>query len=93
MSIANRVEIEEKGNKQYKIGDELEAVIIEYNALISLRDTALSKPFGYKKAKKASIEARKISINFWKKVTELYPEIAYHRLKYLPNEKAVIITD
>ena len=58
------------------VPEELVNLWIEYQALIELRDSYVRQGFGgFKRAKKTAIEATTKRDIFWRKVSELYPEL------------------
>lgn len=63
-------------NKLYSVPDELVEVEIEYQAAVELRNIYAKRPFGYKKALRASADAVRSRDEFWRKIRELYPELA-----------------
>lgn len=67
---------------KHELQPEVTKFINEYFGLIRLRDVYVKLPFGFKKAKKCAIGAEKAREKFWRKVRELYPELADHEITY-----------
>ena len=62
--------------KEYKIPEEVNDLLIEGNALESLADKYMNRPFSYKKVKSLFVESRKLKSSFWRKVYAIYPELS-----------------
>jgi len=56
-----------------KVPDSIIEIFDEANGLLSLRERYVMMPFGYRKARKCSIEAEKKKNLFWRKIRNLYP--------------------
>ena len=63
--------------KKYPLTENIVKMWIEYQALLNLRDLYILRPFGcgYKKARKAAIEAEGLKNKASKMIVELYPEL------------------
>jgi hypothetical protein len=77
--------------KEYKIPDELNAIIVSSIAHEELRNKYVRLPFGYKKALKCSVKATEQRQEFWYRVEQLYPELKGKKLNYNHNTKCVTI--
>lgn len=60
--------------QEWLVPDEVREVWIEFEALLDLRDRYTNIPLGYKRAKRASIDAQRARREFWEKLNDLYPE-------------------
>ena len=65
-----------------KATDEQKDMFVKYSGMIELRDAYVKRPFSYKKARKAAIEAKKLELIFWNSIRELYPETKREILIY-----------
>lgn len=76
--------------KEYPVGNELAKLHEEYKALRDLRNCYVKLPFGYKRARKAAIEAQLKLQDFWLGFSVLYPEIPKGQtLAYYPEKESV----
>jgi len=76
--------------KELLISDDMAEYFDAYHAALQLRDSAIKLPFGYKKAFKAAKDAVKNQKLFWKKVYEVYPEVAEREFNYNRLEQVLI---
>lgn len=56
------------------IPKEVQNILTDHLSLLALRDFCAKLPFGYRKARKAAIDAGRKADEFWEKVKEIYPE-------------------
>lgn len=62
-------------NKEYKVPKEIQEVFAEVTALTDLRDLYVKRPFGFKTAKKCTIERGKAYAKAWEMVYDIWPEL------------------
>lgn len=74
------------GRTRYSIPEEIEDLITESKALAELRDRWVKLPFGYRRARKLSIEAEKKQARFWESLYILYPKIKGCTITRFGNE-------
>ena len=76
----------EKRTKDYTVPGEVASVWIECTALLRLRDVYAKLPFGYKKAKRAGLEAQNARSKFWRMIRGLYPDELADKVLHYDDE-------
>jgi hypothetical protein len=79
--------------KEYDVPEEISDIDTEVIALEDLRDVYAKRPFGYKKALRASREAVKMNNMFWKKVRKLYPQLDNKGISYSREMRKIKVRD
>lgn len=75
---------------EYPVPDEIAVFFFESIALEDVRNRYIRMPFGYKKAVKAAVGARKSGAAFWQAIYTLYPEInAKDQWTFSPAEMVI----
>ena len=77
--------------KIYKVPHEIIEKFIEWQALTELREAYVKRPFGYRKARKLSMEAILKRVEGWRMIYELYPELQDYKLFYEQAKEEVLI--
>ena len=67
----------QKQSKKYPVPNDIVSLLWEHRALLNLRDVYAMRPFGcgYKKARKAAVEAEKLKCKASQMIRDLYPEL------------------
>lgn len=60
--------------KKLELPLEVQEIFEDYKSALDLKESYVKRPFGFKKALKASKFAENRRLLFWRKVEELYPE-------------------
>lgn len=86
-------EISEMDRTEWDVPQELVDIFNRFDAMEKLRNKYVNVPFGYRKARKAALEAGKLRESFWAAVRELYPRIRGRSLEYDERSGKVSIAE
>jgi|PlaIllAssembly_1097288.scaffolds.fasta_scaffold145225_5 hypothetical protein len=78
-------------NKKYYIPDDLHEIYIKFLNYEDLKDKYCKVPFGFKKAVKCGKEFQRLRDLFWRKVSQLHPELINTKATYFAQEQYCII--
>lgn len=81
----------DKKNIYYYVPKEVSKMFEQYIAMLKLRDIYVKQFFGYKKAKRAAIEAEHLLQLFWRKIRDIYPELKDKQISYDSENRKIKI--
>jgi hypothetical protein len=71
--------------KNYELPEEVKQIFDRMVACDELKESYVKRPFGYKKAMRASLSFQELRREFWTKVYNIYPELKKENLNVTYN--------